>query len=245
MSISARTGQLLGEEAVAKLRGSTVAVFGLGGVGSFAVEALARAGIGTLRIVDHDTVQPSNLNRQLFALKSTIGMYKVDVAGGRIRDINSACAVEARRTFADRETVPGLLEPKPDVIIDAIDAVGPKAGLICSAVQAGIFVVTAMGAAARTDIESIRIADISESYNCPLARYIRKRLHRRGIYEGVRCVFSPEGARNKQPVIHATFDGEPVLERGRPRMPLGSISYMPAAFGLNAARETIRYILER
>lgn len=229
---------------MARLRASTVAVFGLGGVGSFAVEALARAGMGRLRIVDHDTVQPSNLNRQLFALESTVGMFKADVAAERIRDINPTCVVETQRTFADWETVPGLLEPKPDVVIDAIDAVGPKSGLICTAVQSGIFVITSMGAAARTDIESVRIADISESYNCPLARYIRKRLHRKGIYEGVRCVFSPEGARNKQPVV-AAADGDPVLERGRPRVPLGSISYMPAAFGLSAAREAIRHILER
>lgn len=238
----ARTEQLLGQEGYERLGRARVMVCGLGGVGSYAVEALARAGVGYLRMVDHDVVNPSNLNRQLFALRSTVGQPKAEVAAARIRDINPGCEIDARRVFINGETVAELLEPAVDVVVDAIDSVNAKTGLIQAAFERGIPVVSSMGAGGRREGGGILVGDLSETDVCPLAAIIRKRLRRRGIVTGIRCVYSKEPCRNDlqpDPVDVEAHDGP-----GRKRTPLGTLSYMPALFGLRVAEEVIRLILD-
>lgn len=237
----ARTVQLVGEEKMERLQQARVAVCGLGAVGSYAVEALARAGVGYLRLVDHDTVSEVNINRQLFALDSTVGEPKVEVAASRVRDINPACETDLRRTFIDAASMPDILSEEMDVVIDAIDGVSSKVSLLEGAYSRGLYTVSSMGAAARLDVSEIHVTDISESYNCPLARTIRRRLHRKGIAKGIRCVFSPAQAYNKLPPV---MTEEKNSARGRERTPLGSISYVTGIFGLKAASEVIRHILE-
>ncbi len=238
----ARTMQLIGEDGLARLRGATVAVFGLGAVGSYVVEALARAGVGGLVLFDHDTVGLSNINRQLFALHSTVGLHKADVAAERVLDINPDCRVEPRIQFVDGDNVAGLMERRFDVVVDAIDGVNSKVNLIVASREAGLPVVASMGAAAKLDPSKIKASDISKSFMCPLAQIIRKRLRRRGVTTGVRCVFSTEAAQNKN---------EPVIDEapeqgvsGRPRSPIGSISYLTGMFGLYVAGEVLRILLQ-
>jgi tRNA threonylcarbamoyladenosine dehydratase len=237
----ARTEQLVGPEGYERLKQARVAVYGLGGVGSFAVEALARAGVGHLRVVDHDVVNPSNLNRQLFALRSTIGKPKADVAAERIRDINPDCEVDARRAFINGDSVAELLEPRVDVVVDAIDSVNAKVALMQAAFEAGIPVVSSMGAGGRQDGGGVLLGDLSETDVCPLAAVIRKRLRRRGIATGIRCVYSTEPCRNDLPPNPVDVDAH--VGPGRKRTPLGTLSYMPALFGLRVAEEVIRMLL--
>jgi tRNA A37 threonylcarbamoyladenosine dehydratase len=233
--------QLIGEEGLARLQGATVAVFGLGAVGSYVVEALARAGVGNLVLFDHDTVSLSNINRQLLALESTLGRFKAEAARARVLDINPDCNVEARVQFVDGDNVAGLLEARFDVVVDAIDGVNSKVNLIVAAREKGLSVVASMGAAAKLDPSKIKAADIAKSFMCPLAQIIRKRLRRRGVTGGVRCVFSTEAARNKnEPVIdEAPEEGV----SGRPRAPIGSISYLTGMFGLYVAAEVVHILL--
>ena len=153
---------LFGGEAMQKLRSAHVAVVGLGGVGSYAVEALARAGIGHLRLVDFDSVKESNINRQLYALGSTVGRKKVELARERVMEINPDCSVEALPVFADNDTAESILQKPMDVVVDAIDSVGPKIRFLAAAVGSGVFVISSMGAATRSDPAAVRVADISE-----------------------------------------------------------------------------------
>jgi tRNA A37 threonylcarbamoyladenosine dehydratase len=237
-----RSELLLGEAALARLKASRVTVFGLGGVGSFAVEALARAGVGQLRLVDHDVVGPSNLNRQLFALRSTIGQPKAEVAAARVRDINPDCEVDPRVTFIHTNTLPDLLEPRPDVVIDAIDSVTCKVALMRTAHEQGIPTITAMGAGGRRDSSQLFVGDLSETSLCPLAARVRKELRKVGITQGIRCVYSLEPADNKRPAN--PIDIEPHRGPGRVRRPVGTISYMPAIVGLMVAEEVLRMLLD-
>jgi tRNA A37 threonylcarbamoyladenosine dehydratase len=236
-----RSELLLGEAALERLRAARVTVFGLGGVGSFAVEALARAGVGHLRLVDHDVVGPSNLNRQLFALRSTLGQPKVAVAAARVLDINSDCQVEPCQTFIHTDTLPSLLEPRPDAMIDAIDSMTCKVALMRTAYAQGIPIITAMGAGGRTDSSQLHVGDLSETRLCPLAARVRKELRKVGITQGIRCVYSLEPADNKRPANPA--DIEPHRGPGRQRRPVGTISYMPAIVGLMVAEEVLRMLL--
>ena len=239
----ARTEQLLGPEGFHRLQHSRVAICGLGGVGSFACEALARAGVGHLRLVDHDLVNPTNLNRQLLALRSTLGLPKVEVAAARVLDINPECQVDARRAFLNNDTVAELLLPRVDLVIDAIDSVNAKCALLQAAVEGGLPIVSSMGAGGRFDGGQVFTGDLSETRQCPLASVIRQRMGRRGIRRGVRCVYSLEPCRNDlapNPLDVEVHDGP-----GRPRTPLGTLSYMPAIFGLRVAQEAIRLLLER
>lgn len=238
----ARTEQLIGAAGHARLQAARVAVCGLGGVGSFAVEALARAGVGHLRVIDHDVVNASNLNRQLLALRSTLGRPKVEVAAARILDINPGCAIDVRQAFLNNDSVAELLEPPLDVVVDAIDSVNAKTGLLQAAFERGLPVVSSMGAGGRRDGGRILVGDLSETDVCPLAAIIRKRLRRRGITTGIRCVYSLEPCRNDllpDPIDVEAHDG-----LGRKRTPLGTLSYMPALFGLRVAEEVIRILLE-
>ncbi len=235
-----RIEQLLGRPALEKLKNARVAVFGLGAVGSYAVEALARAGIGYLRLVDCDVVHPSNFNRQLYALESTLNKPKAAVARARVLDINPNCKVDARQAFVDGSTAKDLLAPPIDVVVDAIDSVAPKAMLIATAVHAGLKVVASMGAATRLDPSLIRVGDISETNVCPLARFVRKKLRAAGVNHGVRCIYSIEAPRNTAAPV---ADEPETFAKGRPRKPIGSLSYATGIFGLLAASETIKMIV--
>ncbi len=236
-----RIEQLLGRAALSRLAAARVAVFGLGAVGSYAVEALARAGVGFLRLVDCDRVRPSNVNRQLYALDSTLGRPKAEVARARVLDINPRCAVEARVAFVDAATAPGLLAVPLDAAVDAIDGLSPKVALLAVAARAGIPVVSSMGAATRTNPFQIRAGDLAETDVCPLARAVRKALRRQGITGGIRCIYSLEPARA---AAAPPPPGETeAVARGRPRRPLGSLSYATGIFGLLAAYEVLRRIV--
>lgn len=239
---TARTQQLLGTDAHRKLSDARVAVFGLGGVGSFVVEALARSGIGYIRLVDSDKVQVTNINRQLYALHSSVNITKVACAAQRVADINPHCVVDSREIFVNADTVEESLEPPVDIIVDAIDSVSSKVNLLYASVQKNCAVVSSMGAGGRTDPGCIRSGDIAESTICPLARIIRKRLHRKGIYSHIRCVYSVEKPRNTLPSLHQ--DDPATSGTGRARVPIGTISYMPALFGLHIAYEVIAMILK-
>ena len=238
-----RTELLLGASGLKKLADARVTVVGLGAVGSFAVEGLARAGVGHLRIVDFDEVRESNINRQLLALESTLGQSKADVAHRRIKDINPRCEVDIHPVFVDAATAPGLLAQPTDALLDAIDSLGPKTELLTAAVRAGIpWIMSSMGAAWRTDPAFIRSGDIAETNRCPLARLIRKRLRRAGIARGIRCVYSteplPASALRRAP----PDDEEEVLQRGRRRTPLGSLACITGIFGLTMACDTLRHL---
>jgi tRNA threonylcarbamoyladenosine dehydratase len=248
-----RTELLLGKAALRKLADARIVVVGLGAVGSYAVEGLVRAGAGHLRLVDFDEVHLSNINRQLYALESTLGRPKVEVARERVLDVNPKCHVEILREFADRQTAAKILAGPPDVVIDAIDSVGPKVDLLTAAVQAGLRVISSMGAATRTDPLAIRVGDIAETERCPLARFIRRRLKKRGIETGIRCIYSLEpplagaGAAEDGAELPSAEGalakpeqaGDAPFARGRTRQPLGSLSCLTGMFGLIAAREAI------
>ncbi len=238
MDLFSRTRQLLGAENMDKIKNAKVAVFGLGAVGSFAVEALARTGIGNLMLIDFDTVDASNINRQLLALNSTIGKTKADLAFARIKDINPGCHVEIQNSFISSDTVATLLSGDIDVVVDAIDGLNSKVNLLVEAKQLDLEIVSSMGAAGRVDALMIKTGDISETRVCPLARVVRQRLHRRGIYKGIRAVYSTEKPLNKQP--YNTEDSvDPLSDHGRSRPPIGSVTWVPGAFGLIMAGEVI------
>jgi len=234
----------VGENGLDRLTRARVAVIGLGAVGSFATEALARSGIGYLRLVDFDVVSPSNINRQLFALSSTVGKTKADVAAARVLDIFPGCRVDIRKEFFCLESAPGILDQPTDepldFVIDAIDSLHSKVTLISECVARGIPVISSMGAADRSDPGAVHVTDLGKSYNCPLAKHVRKRLHRRGIFDGVMAVWSSE------PPCHADADDDDARNtsdpaedngffRGRERPPLPSMAPLPGIFGLSAA----------
>ena len=186
-----RSAMLLGDEAIRRLRRARVAVFGIGGVGGYVVEALARSGVGALELVDADRVCLSNLNRQIIALHSTLGQYKADVAAARVRDIDPDCAVTARRCFFMPDTAGDFDFTRYDYVADAIDTVAGKLELIERARAAGVPVICAMGAGNKLDPTRFEVADLSRTSVCPLARVMRRECRRRGI-EGVKVVYSKE-----------------------------------------------------
>jgi tRNA A37 threonylcarbamoyladenosine dehydratase len=230
---------MVGPEGLERLRNALVAVAGCGAVGSYAIEALARAGVGRLRIVDFDVVQESNINRQILALTSTLGEPKVEVARRRVEDINPDCVVEPVCAYVARDTMDEVLAGPPDLVLDAIDTVTPKTLLIASAVNDGIPICSSMGAALRTDPSRIRIGLISETSGCPLARAVRAGLRKRGVTTGIPCVFSTEPA-NKR------FLGsyEPIAggEHGR-RRALASLPTLTGIFGLTLANLALQMLL--
>ena len=242
-----RTRLLLGDAGLARLRDAHVAVIGLGAVGSYAVEGLARAGVGHLRLVDFDCVSPSNINRQLYALESTLGQPKHELAARRVLDINPSCDVETLPLFVNRDTVAQVLAPPVQFVVDAIDSLNAKAGLLEACVRAGLPVFSSMGAARRLDPAFIRVADLGQTTVCPLARFVRKRLHKRGIREGVRCVFSIEPVPDEsvgEPEGEILLEGErPREPPGRERRPMGSLSCVTGIMGLTLAREVIMRII--
>lgn len=231
-----RTELLVGTEGMARLRTACVAVFGLGGVGSYTVEALARAGVGRLLLIDFDTVAVSNLNRQLLALHTTVGRRKVDVARARIAEINPDAVVEVFPRFADAACIEEVLECGPGFVADAVDTVRSKVEIIVAARARGLFVVSCMGAASKLDPGGILTGDISETRVCPLARRVREELRGHGIRQGVQCVYSHENRAR-------TFEDPDVVPGAGKRRIQGSISYVPAIAGLTAAGIIVRAIL--
>lgn len=224
-----RTALLLGEAGVNALKKARVAVFGIGGVGGFACEALARAGVGSLLLVDDDTVSESNLNRQLIALRSTIGQPKVAVMAARIADIDPSIAVETRQCFFDETTAGSFDFSAFDYVIDAIDTVSAKVELICRAKAAGTPIVSCMGAGNKLDPTKFVVTDLAKTDTCPLARVLRQRLRKQGI-QHLQVVYSTE------PPLTPL---ETIEDGGRRQLP-GSVSFVPSAAGLVAAGAVIR-----
>ena len=228
-----RTELLLGSAALERLRNARVLVLGLGGVGAYAAEMLVRAGVGNLTIVDGDLVEESNRNRQLIALVSTLGRPKSEVLAERLRDINPECRITPIRQFIREEKGDELLEPDYDYVVDAIDSLSPKAYFIAKCVARGLPLISSMGSGGRLDPLQLRIADISRTYGCGLARAVRKRLARLGIRNGVETVFSPEPV--PPDAIRTGLDAD-----GKRRSTTGTISYLPAVFGCALASVVIR-----
>ncbi len=233
MNWKIRTELLIGKEAVRKLSESSVLIAGVGGVGAFAAEYICRAGIGKITIVDSDIVDTTNRNRQLNALVSTIGMLKVEVLAKRLRDINPNAEIIPLNIYLKDEKIPELvLSDKFDYAVDAIDTLSPKVHLIMNCMKQNIRLVSSMGAGGKLDPSKVYLVDISKTHDCPLARALRKRLHRFGITKGFKAVYSPEGAHGE------IIETEP--ETSNKRSIIGTISYMPSIFGCFCASAVIR-----
>ena len=228
-----RTRMLLGDDAMARLARAHVAVFGVGGVGGYVVEALARSGIGTLTLVDDDTVSLTNINRQIIALHSTLGMPKVDAARARIHDICPGTRVIARRTFFTPETADSFDFAQYSYVVDAIDTVSGKIALAVCALEAGVPVISCMGAGNKLDPTAFEVTDISKTSVDPLARVMRRELRKRGI-EHLTVVYSKEPARTPLP------DPDSEAEKGLRRSVPASNAFVPAAAGLIAASKVIQ-----
>ena len=242
-----RIERLLGSLAVDTLASAHVCVVGLGAVGSYAVEALARSGVGEFTLVDFDTVGITNINRQLFALSSTVGKHKCDVAAGRIRDINEEAVVHALPLFAHHDSFDELFSFSPDILIDAIDSLNPKVSLLEYAYKHSIPAISSMGAALRRDPTRIHVDDLMDTRECPLARMVRNKIRRRGVGRGIRAVYSTEKVvyDYREPDEEAYADhNEQIRDQGRVRRVLGSLPTIPGIFGLTIAHSAIDMILE-
>ena len=227
-----RTELLLGEDKMKRIRASHVLVVGLGGVGAYAAEMLCRAGVGRMTIVDADTVQPTNMNRQLPAMHSTLGMPKAEVLAARYKDINPDIELTVLPVYLKDENIPELLDSaRFDFIVDAIDTISPKCFLIYEAMKRHIKIVSSMGAGAKSDITQIRFADLWDTYHCGLSKAVRKRLQKMGV-------------KRKLPVVFSTEQADPkavLLERNK-KSTCGTVSYMPAVFGCYLAEYVIKRI---
>lgn len=228
-----RTRLLLGEEKMERLQQAHVLVVGLGGVGAYAAEMICRAGVGRMTIVDADTVQPTNINRQLPALHSTMGREKAEVLAARFKDINPDIQLTVLPVFLKDDNIPELLDAaRYDFIVDAIDTLAPKCYLIAEALKRHIKIVSSMGAGAKSDITQIRFADICDTYHCGLSKAVRKRLQKLGIKRKLPVVFSTEQADPKAVLL--TEDEQ------NKKSTCGTVSYMPAVFGCYLAEYVIK-----
>lgn len=235
MSWTERTKLLLGKDKLNILQNAHVLVVGLGGVGAYAAEMVARAGVGHMTIADADTVGESNINRQLLALHSTIGRHKSEVMAERLRDINPNIELHVVTDYIRDEKTYELLDAAHyDYVIDCIDTLSPKVNLIAGALERNIPLVSSMGAGAKTDPTQIEIKDIGKSHHCPLAHMLRKRLHKLGIRNGFYAVFSPEPVREGAMIL---------AEETNKKSNVGTISYIPAVFGCACASVVIRDLL--
>ena len=227
-----RTELLLGKEKMQRLRDAHVLVVGVGGVGAYAAEMLCRAGVGELTIIDADTVNITNINRQLPATHATLGQPKVEVLAERFRTINPDIRLHALPIYVKEEDVSNLLDASRfTFIVDAIDTIAPKCALICEALRRGIPIVSSMGAGAKSDITQIRFADLWDTYHCGLAKAVRTRLKKEGLRRALPVVFSTEQA-DRNAVI--TVEGEQ-----NKKSTAGTISYMPTVFGCYLAEYVI------
>lgn len=228
-----RTRLLLGEEKMERLQQAHVLVVGLGGVGAYAAEMICRAGVGRMTIVDADTVQPTNIDRQLPALHSTMGREKAEVLAARFKDINPDIQLTVLPVFLKDDNIPELLDAaRYDFIVDAIDTLAPKCYLIAEALKRHIKIVSSMGAGAKSDITQIRFADIWDTYHCGLSKAVRKRLQKLGIKRKLPVVFSTEQADPKAVLL--TEDEQ------NKKSTCGTVSYMPAVFGCYLAEYVIK-----
>lgn len=230
-----RTELLLGRDKLEILKRANVLIVGIGGVGAYAAEMVARAGVCSVTIVDADTVSVTNINRQLVALTSTVGVAKTSVLADRLRDINPQINLTVVAQFIKDDKAEELLDSRHfDVVVDAIDTLTPKVNLILAALKRNIPLVSSMGAGAKTDPTKIEIADIGRTHHCPLAHMLRKRLHKYGVRSGFWAVFSAEIPR---------AGSMELCEEQNKKSNVGTISYMPAVFGCAAASVVIRVLL--
>ena len=230
-----RSHILIGDDGITRLQSSHVLIAGIGGVGSFVAEALARLGVGQLTLVDHDVVSPSNLNRQLIALKSTLGQQKTAAMYDRIQDINPDCQVTVLNEFLSPDTIPTLLTQPYDVVVDAIDSMSSKAALLEAAWRQNIPVFSSMGAGGKLDPGLIRTGDLMDTTICKLAKQLRSHVRKRGVGLGIQTVYSIEPAIPPLP--------PQAVERGRARAVNGTVSYMPSLFGLTLAGLVANHII--
>lgn len=228
-----RSALLLKPENLERLKQSNVIVVGVGGVGAYAAELICRAGVGKITIADGDVIDPTNRNRQLLALSSTEGKSKVELMAARLRDINPDVEVTPIHRFLKDEVTAEVLESGFDYVVDAIDTLSAKVALIAKCVELNYHLVSSMGAGGKLDPTKVKITDISKTYQCRLAKVIRKRLHRQNIYKGFQAVFSTEEISE-----HAVYSYEE--EDGKSGSVVGTISYMPAVFGCCCASVVLR-----
>ncbi len=232
-----RTRLLMGDAAMERLSQAHVLVVGVGGVGAYAAEMVVRAGVGALTIVDSDVVSPTNLNRQLVALCSTLHRPKVEVLGSRLLDVNPHLQLTALHQFLEPEAIPALFEGnRVDFVIDAIDTLAPKIALITYCLRHKIKIVSSMGAGGRKDPSAIRVADIADTYHCALAKAVRLRLRKEGITKGLKVVFSTEQADHNAVLA---VDGE----RNK-KSTVGTVSYLPTLFGCHLAAHVIQKLTD-
>ena len=236
MEAFSRTQLLLGDTAMEKLNNARVAVFGLGGVGGYVVEAFARSGIGSLELIDHDTISLTNLNRQIFATHATVGMDKAEAAKTRVLDINPDISVTARKTFFGPDTLAEFDFSQYSYVVDAIDTVTGKLALVEAAQKAGVPIISSMGTGNKLDPTKFQIADISKTSVCPLARIMRKECAKRGI-KHLKVLFSTEDPLS--PVNETTEE----LPEGRRSLP-GSVAFVPSVAGLIIAGEVIKDLIK-
>ncbi len=236
-----RTVDLYGAEGFGRLRGSLMVVVGLGGVGSHAAVALARSGVGRLRLVDHDEVTWSGLNRHAFAGPADVGRPKAAVCADGIGRVAPSTVVETLELFCHHDSLDEVVLGEPDVVIDAVDALAPKVALLAGCLGRGLPVVSSMGASSRTDPARLRWGDLADSRVCPLARRVRKALRREGVDRGVLAVWSEESPRDPLPPDLS----EPRLERGRVRNRQPSASALPGIFGYALAELAIGLLTGR
>lgn len=231
-----RTSLLLGDEKLERLRNANVLVVGLGGVGAYAAEMIARAGVGRMTIADADVVSESNINRQLIALHSTVNRKKTEVMAERLRDINPKIELTIVSRFIKDDETDALLDSDNfDYVVDAIDTLSPKLALIKGALDRHIPLVSSMGAGAKTDPAKMEICDIAKTHHCPLAHMLRKRLHKIGVRKGFTAVFSPEPVREGAMIL---------CEEQNKKSNMGTISYIPAVFGIGCASVVIRGLID-
>jgi tRNA threonylcarbamoyladenosine dehydratase len=248
-----RTELLIGTEGLSILADKHVMICGVGGVGSYAAEALGRAGVGKLTLVDFDDVCLTNINRQIHAMTSTVGQPKVEVMAARLRDINPAAGVMPVKAFFSQENAGELLVPRPDHVLDAIDHFTAKVALITVCRQQEIPIISSMGAANKLDPTKIDVSDISSTRNCRMARSMRKILKKSGITSGVQVVYSSELHRELDPATSSACGAdcicpnksEQTFRCEHRRVILGTISYLPAIFGLTMAGVVINELLNR
>ena len=234
---------LLGKEKVERLEKAFVVVIGIGAVGSYATEALARSGIRHLRLVDFDTIKTTNFNRHILAITPNLGKLKAEAAKERIAQINPHCRVDVVNKFAAEETMEQIVEGNPDLVIDAVDSLNPKVQLLAYCHEKKIPVISSMGAALRMNIFSIKAGDLFKTTGCPLARYVRSRLRRRGIKKGIFCIYSDTPVAEEPIQKIRLLNSEQDNDRGRKRHKLGSTPTVTGAFGLAVAHHALLYLI--
>ena len=232
-----RTELLIGLENIEKLKNTHVLVVGLGGVGAYAAESLCRAGVGELTIVDGDLINPSNKNRQLIALESTIGKPKAEMLGKRLLDVNPKLNLHIIQDYIKDDKMIDLLNKPYDYVVDAIDTLSPKVYLIYHSIQKGLKIVSSLGSGARIDPTKVTIKDISKSYNCRLGFLLRKRLRKLGVSKGFKVVFSEDKAEEKAVVVDEPGENK--------KSTVGTISYMPPIYGCFCASVVIQDLIDQ